>query len=875
VNPNPQFAINRAATVRVRSVLVLLALVGLISCQEQCPGAGAARREEPAAVTTQALPGLPVGKWASFNAESRTSYSGVELGDGSVLACSGSKTGAPSSLTCNRLRFDGTTLSSQSFPLPEVRTSATLTLVPPDRVLFAGGVDVNAELVAARLSSPIGSWTDGGSIWGALEGPVRKDHTASRLDSNVVLIGGLVGTKVVTRIDVRSDQGSWTSVEPTSDLAGRNAHTATVLSGSPARVLVLGGYGSDGKHLKSGFIFSLSNGIVPITDMPDTRAGHTATLLDDGSVLVAGGHSEVDGYPATAWRYHPESDTWADAGSIAPRRLHAAVRLGADVIIAGGLSSNGYPFPGGDEAGADQNPDIVQRYDSATGRWLRAPKLHQGRTGFQLFTLDATHLLALGGSGASSNSQPVGAEVFTAGALGDAADDAISCVSGHFSAVDKVCCDTDCEGACHWCNDPSQPGKCQVVSGDALNQNNCPGNLLCLSQGLCADHCAVNVPCVAGFFCNGGQCEVTRGFGSMCNAKNECSGDSPCVEHVCTQTCDANNPCTEGFFCADAVCHPTRGFGGACNAKIECSGDAPCVEHVCTQTCDANNPCTEGFFCADAVCHSTRGFAGTCSANGECSGDAPCVDHVCSKTCAASDPCGAGFFCAEALCHPTKSIGLECGADSECSNGALCVDGVCCQSACSGSCEACNLPNHLGRCLPRPEGVSCGSSQCTSAGFQPEGTCDGTGTCMTAVMSCGPYRCDDNGCLGACTDDQQCVGEGIHCRAGKCEGCDETACNDNGYTCDTHIGECKTSCEKSERDCAGGYYCHPLEHRCVLAVAFPAASLPACGIGRQPVRSRLPLLALASVLGVVAARRKRRASALHASRRIVSKTGAS
>src|SRR5712691_10927695 len=67
--------------------------------------------------------------------------------------------------------------------------------------------------------------------------------------------------------------------------------------------------------------------------MNSVRAGHTATVLADGRVLVAGG-----GYEANAEIYDPASATWTLTTPMnVSRGRHAAVRLGDGrvLVVAG------------------------------------------------------------------------------------------------------------------------------------------------------------------------------------------------------------------------------------------------------------------------------------------------------------------------------------------------------------------------------------------------------------------------------------------------------------------------------------------------------------------------------------------------------------
>src|SRR5205814_608722 len=69
----------------------------------------------------------------------------------------------------------------------------------------------------------------------------------------------------------------------------RSYHTATRLN--DGKVLIAGGYNQLGDPLASGEIYDPVTGVFSATanNMPNKAAGHTATLLPSGKVLVVGG----------------------------------------------------------------------------------------------------------------------------------------------------------------------------------------------------------------------------------------------------------------------------------------------------------------------------------------------------------------------------------------------------------------------------------------------------------------------------------------------------------------------------------------------------------------------------------------------------------
>ncbi|HZH78867.1 MAG TPA: kelch repeat-containing protein [Archangium sp.] len=103
-----------------------------------------------------------------------------------------------------------------------------------------------------------------------------------------------------------------------------------------------------------------TNGWSLATEEEKPSGGYTATLLEDGRVLVTGGG--VVG-TSTAGVYDPESRRWEELGELNIRRTGHTATLLKDgrVLVAGGV----FLEPRGPSIGVAR----AELYDPATGTW--------------------------------------------------------------------------------------------------------------------------------------------------------------------------------------------------------------------------------------------------------------------------------------------------------------------------------------------------------------------------------------------------------------------------------------------------------------------------------------------------------------------------
>ena len=167
-------------------------------------------------------------------------------------------------------------------------------------------------------------------------------------------------------------------------------HTATLLTNG--KVLVAGGF----PFGTSAELYDPTNGAWMATgSLADYRQSATATLLPDGKVLVAGGYN--DGPLASAELYDPASGTWTVTGSLTNARdNHTATLLpNGEVLVAGGFNSTGDAIA------------TAELYDPASGTWSDTQQLEKAR-GFHTATLLPNgEVLVTGGAETAGTVSPI------------------------------------------------------------------------------------------------------------------------------------------------------------------------------------------------------------------------------------------------------------------------------------------------------------------------------------------------------------------------------------------------------------------------------------------------------------------------------------
>jgi hypothetical protein len=305
-----------------------------------------------------------------------------------------------------------TTSSSGFTPtgsLNEARGLHTATLLPDNKVLVAYGSNSNTNCYLGLTSIEVydpgtGTFTeivgdDGTGIFG---------HTATLLPNGQVLLAGGFVDDVWDCLGSTSDNGAGLYDSATGVFSGtgnmtanRGWHTATLLA--DGNVLIAGGADQDptGTGLASAELYDPSTGTFTQTgSMAVGRFLHTATLLQNGKVLVVGGALTSTSDPvATAEVYDPATGVFSMTGAMATAREQHTATLLADgrVLIVGGTTPTG--------TGDLQPTATVEIYDPSTGSFSVTGSMAEARSLHTATLLPSGNVLVAGGGVENSTAE--------------------------------------------------------------------------------------------------------------------------------------------------------------------------------------------------------------------------------------------------------------------------------------------------------------------------------------------------------------------------------------------------------------------------------------------------------------------------------------
>jgi hypothetical protein len=260
--------------------------------------------------------------------------------------------------------------------LPEAQSGHAATLLANGRVLISGGGYTSTGPTSGYHGGHKALLFDPQSETFAATGDLKQDrlgHTATLLSDGRVLIAGGATVRVegffasITRLSAAElfDPAAGTSRNVPSMAVTRREHSATLLSNG--QVLVAG----DDADVTAELFDPGTERWVTVGPMAIPRRRHTATRLSDGQVLIAGGVSLVDGsLLAEAEIYDPVSRTFRRVRSMpGPRMRHAAALLDdGRVLIVGGESDHdlrtAVVFHPASERFSEVSPMMVERMDA-------------------------------------------------------------------------------------------------------------------------------------------------------------------------------------------------------------------------------------------------------------------------------------------------------------------------------------------------------------------------------------------------------------------------------------------------------------------------------------------------------------------------------
>lgn len=254
--------------------------------------------------------------------------------------------------------------------------------------------------LGASLSSHAQTWSFTGNLQQA-----RSSHTATLLNNGQVLIvggtyrGSFVEYGLTSAELYNPATGAFSTTGSLN--TGRFGHTATLLSNG--KVLIAGGTDVS-TPLSSAELYDPTSGTFTVTGSLACACGYQASLLANGMVLFSGGFNGTNAV-STAELYNPANGTFTPTGSLRVARAGpSSTLLGTGkVLVAGGVYYTGV------------SPNLVanylasaELYDPSSGTFTLTGSLNTARSSQTATVLQNGNVLIAAGQNSGANGGYVG-----------------------------------------------------------------------------------------------------------------------------------------------------------------------------------------------------------------------------------------------------------------------------------------------------------------------------------------------------------------------------------------------------------------------------------------------------------------------------------
>jgi len=281
---------------------------------------------------------------------------------------------------------------------PPAPPSVNLTPAPPIGTL--NSPYVGFSFTATNGLPPL-SWSESGPL------PPGMVFDATGLLSGTPTAAGTfpISVKVVDAVGQVSPAASFSiqiltqGFAPIASMGTTRAfHTASLLNNG--KVVVIGGANSNGELASSELFDPTTKTFTPAGNMVEPRHSHTATVLADGKVIVIGGFN-VGNALTTTEIFDATTGNFSSTGSMATARaLHTATLLQTGkILVTGGLDATGVPTA------------TAELFDPVAGTFNGTSNMSTVRAYHTATLLSDGKVLVAGGLD-STNSPLVSAELF-------------------------------------------------------------------------------------------------------------------------------------------------------------------------------------------------------------------------------------------------------------------------------------------------------------------------------------------------------------------------------------------------------------------------------------------------------------------------------